>query len=287
MQTEDMNAPRLTIRLATSADKAPVLDFCATTWSHGDYVGAVWDDWLADPDSALLVGTLDGQPVALAHVQVTHDTVASAGWFEGLRVAPAQRGRGFGRQMLERSILEARQRGVTVLRLLTNHANVVMPVLLPRLGFVLCYTTTWYVARATDASLAPLETVAAVPAMPDPIQAPLLRATGGLYAEGWGFAAFTSERLHAHVAAGEVVCVPGCDGWAILKHDGETRRPALELVVGDVVGLMRGLRAHPLVQEHGEIAALLPIDSEAARLAQAAGYTAESYHLGVYALDLT
>lgn len=287
MQTEAMKQPLLTIRPATSADKAPVLAFCATTWDHGDYIDQVWDDWLAAPDSTLLVGTLNERPVALAHVSVQQ----GEGWCEGVRVDPAERGRGLGVAIMRACVDEARRRQAQVLRLLTSRANQAMQTILPRLGFAHCFDVSWLSAPALgpDALPGPLEVLppARLPELlRDLADAALLRATDGLYADGWSFATPTPTRLAAYLERGQVVAVPGCEGWAIVSDDGESDDTMIRLAVGDLPTLLRALRAHPLAVQNGEQRLFVPAGSPGAELALAAGYTADERAFGVYALAL-
>jgi GNAT superfamily N-acetyltransferase len=282
-----MKQPPLTIRPATSADKAAVLQFCGTTWEHGDYIHEVWDDWLADPESTLLVGALDDQPVALAHVTI-HE---GEGWCEGIRVAPAQRGHGFGREMRRACLDEAARHGATVARLLTSRANQAMQTLLPQLGFQLCFDAAWFRAPALaderpDRTPQAL-TVAQLPALlADLDDARLLHDTGGLYADGWSFATPTPARLRGHLERGEVIAVPGIRGWAIVQDDGESDDLMVALAAGDLEGLLYALRAHPHVRRRGELGLLLPLDGSVARLATGAGYTRGQNTFGVYATTL-
>lgn len=285
MQTEAMNPQPLTIRPATSADKAAVLAFCSTTWEHGDYIDEVWDEWLSDPDSTLLVGAQGAQPVALAHVTVQE----GEGWCEGVRVAPALRGQGLGRTMLHASVAEARRRGAHVLRLLTSRSNLAMQTLLPQLGFGHCFDATWFEASALDPaspawSATPL-TVAHLPLLLAGLaDSPLLRATGGLYADGWSFATPTPARLSEHLQRGQVVAVPGYAGWAILMDDGESDDPMIALAAGDLSALLPALRGHPLAVASGALRLFLPVSGIGADVATAAGYTAWDRAFGVYAL---
>lgn len=286
MQTEAMNQQPLMIRPATSADKAAVLAFCSATWEHGDYVHEVWDDWLTHPDSTLLVGTADGRPVALAHVIVQE----GEGWCEGVRVAPELRGRGLGRTMLRACIVEARRRGAHVLRLLTSRSNLAMLTLLPQLDFSHCFDATWFEAPAREPppgwAVVPLTASDLPQLLADLADTPLLRATGGLYADGWSFATPTPARLREHLQRGQVVSVPGCTGWAIVMDDGESDDPMIALASGDLGALLPALRAHPLAVANGALRLFLPATGSGADVATAAGYTSWDRAFGVYALAL-
>ena len=59
-------------RLATSQDKDYVLNFCKNTFSWGDYIDRVWDIWISEPNSILLVAEIENhikekKPIAIAH----------------------------------------------------------------------------------------------------------------------------------------------------------------------------------------------------------------------------
>jgi GNAT superfamily N-acetyltransferase len=277
-----MRVPLFTTRLATNGDKEQVLAFCAQTWEHGDYIADVWDEWLHDPRSSLLVGLLEQQPIALAHILV----VEGDGWFEGLRIAPPFRGRGFGRLMLTNSLVEAQRLGGTTLRLITRRTNEAMMSLLPQLGFKHCFDAAWFSAPfATGTEPEP------VPLSVDQLQhdlaaAPLLQDTGGLYADGWSFGRLTRHRLEQHLAAQQIVHVPGITGWAIIMLDGESDRPAVGVVTGDVPALLPALRAHPLAQRQGKMHSFVPLGSNSAHIAKLAGYEQRTGEFGVFAHPL-
>lgn len=276
-----MKQPKFAIRRATNADKQPVIAFCAATWESGDYIGAVWDDWIDNDRGALLVGTIDEQPVALAHV----DRDGDQAWFEGLRVDPAVRGRGLGRQMLLGSVDHARAEGARVLRLLTNRANQAMMRLLPQIGFAHCFDIQWYAAPPLDAPPPAPFAARAADLLRDRDRAPVLRETGGLYADGWSFWTPTAERMERHLDDGCGVRIEGA-GWAIVMSDGESDRQVIALLAGDTERLLIGLRSHSAARETGEIRIALPSDGPTARLAEQLGYTARPNRFGVYALLL-
>lgn len=275
-----MSKLALKIRPANSADKAEVLRFCAETWPGGDYIAEVWDDWAADPGSALLVGLDGATPVALAHVAVA----GGEGWFEGLRVAPELRGRGVGRQMVAASLDEVRRRGGQVVRLITNRSNAPMGALLPQLGFRRRFDAQWYGAAALPGpGMGPINRPAAA-LLAETDAASLLAETGGLYADGWSFVALTPERLARHLAAGEVVAAPA--GWAIVASDGESARMAVAFAAGDLAALYTALRAHPAALEQGEIRAFVPAGGAVEAAVRAAGFETRGHPFGVYECEL-
>src|SRR3989337_2096273 len=45
------------LRKAKSSDKNKVLEFCKTTFSWGDYISDVWDDWILEGNLLVLTET--------------------------------------------------------------------------------------------------------------------------------------------------------------------------------------------------------------------------------------
>jgi len=108
------------IRPAQPEDREPVVAFCKDTWSWGDYVEAVWDDWLHSPDGCLLVATIDGQQVGLVYMRMLTEDDA---WLQGLRVAPQFRRQGLATELNQAAVFEAMQRGAKYIRLIVSSEN--------------------------------------------------------------------------------------------------------------------------------------------------------------------
>jgi ribosomal protein S18 acetylase RimI-like enzyme len=199
----------LAVRGARPDDRDAVLAFCAQTWDDGDYIAEVWDGWLGDERGALLVGTLDGTPVALAHVHMVSEDEA---WLEGMRVDPAYRRHGFGRQMTSRALVAARELGASATRLLTSSDNVASQRLYARFGFV----EVAELVRFRAPALAP-EEVADIPRLAIPgeqdferiwtwlEQSNLAPLNGGLEVTDWHAEALTEPLLRGYLAAGQVL----------------------------------------------------------------------------------
>ncbi len=112
--------PQLEVRRAREEDREAVLAFCSQTWEWGDYIEYVWDEWLHDPQSALFVATMDGQPVGVANIRMLNATEA---WLEGMRVDPAFRQHGIASALFEAQITEALRRNALTARLITESTN--------------------------------------------------------------------------------------------------------------------------------------------------------------------
>lgn len=136
----------LDVRNARDEDRDAVLAFCARTFGdEGDYIGDVWDEWLADARGALLVGEADGRPIALSHVRMTAPDEA---WIEGVRVASEARRQGVARVMVSRSLVRSRELGATVARMFTGATNLASQRLFEGFGFRKVAELSYYVGAA-------------------------------------------------------------------------------------------------------------------------------------------
>ena len=203
----------LEVRPARPEDRDAVLAFCAHTWSDGDYIEYVWDDWIKeDNNGVLLVGLLDGQPVAINHMAMISDDEA---WLEGMRVDPAHRRKGFGRVLTSRALVAARERGASVARLITSSDNVASQGMMARFGF----DRVAEMVRFRGPALAPSDDAddaieIATPTRPGPddferlwewlVQSNLAPLTGGLEYFDWQARALTEPLLRGYLAAGQV-----------------------------------------------------------------------------------
>lgn len=105
-----------TVRTARHDDYDDVVELTSDVWPDrpmADYIPDVFDDWVdADgPDRKTLVVDVDGHAVGLCQAIVLTDTEA---WFQGMRVDPAHRGKGFGTMLTERLIDWAANAGASV-----------------------------------------------------------------------------------------------------------------------------------------------------------------------------
>ena len=108
------------------------MSFIKDVWGGHDYIPKVWDNWLEDPRGKMFVVEVDGVPVGMNRVRFLEDGSA---WFEGARVHPDYRGRGFGSMLGENSMKVARKRGVRVFRLTSGSHNRPAHRQIARIGF--------------------------------------------------------------------------------------------------------------------------------------------------------
>jgi ribosomal protein S18 acetylase RimI-like enzyme len=265
----------LEVRPAQPGDRDAVLAFCAHTWSDGDYIEYVWDDWLADDRGELLVGLLNGHPVAINHLQMVSDDEA---WLEGMRVDPQYRREGFGRILTSRTLVAARERGASVARLITSSDNIASQGMITRFGFVRVAEMVRYRGPVfTTDDTTPTATLAR-PGADDferlwewLEQSNLAPLTGGLEYGGWQARALTEPLLRGHLASEQVRLI---EEWgtiqalAIVTPQAEDTSdtsavPTLDVRYldgqADAIGrLALALRAEAAVEHYGRVELWLP-----------------------------
>jgi len=225
----------LEIRRARVEDREAVLAFCAHTWEDGDYIDHVWEDWLSDEAGPLLVGLLDGRPVALEKIRLTSPDQV---WLEGMRVDPDYRGRGIATCLFHHALDWARAHGARVARLATASNNEAVHRMVAEVGLQRVYNCPYYIAEEPLEGISP-ERLG--PHAEEEIWSSLRRWGGlarshGLYMDGWAWSPLTKDRLQGHLSAGQV--------WG-MRQGAELAALAIARVVshddeGVVVGLLDG-----------------------------------------------
>ena len=199
--------PDFEVRPARPEDREAVLAFCQQTWEWGDYLEYVWEEWLNNPQGKLFVATQDGQPVAVANMRMLNKTEA---WFEGMRVDPAFRQHGIASALSDAQMAEARYRGATTARLITESTNDAAIRLLERSSMIRIGAYTIYRAGAatipTKRSYALETPVLATPADLDEIidylnNSNIFPAIGGLYYQGFTAYTITKDLLLEKITA--------------------------------------------------------------------------------------
>jgi ribosomal protein S18 acetylase RimI-like enzyme len=221
-------------RPAREDDREAVLAFCARTWDDGDYIQYVWEDWLRDASGALLVATLDGRPVGLAHLRMMS---ADEGWIEGVRVDPEARRRGVARVLISRTLVTAHERGATVARYFTSSDNIAAQQLFNRFGFVRAAEVLHFTADALGADQREGEEIALTRAAEEDAAriwdwlegSNLAPLNGGLEIHEWAAQALTESRVREHLAAGRVWTLDELGALAALalveRVEGESDNP--------------------------------------------------------------
>jgi GNAT superfamily N-acetyltransferase len=185
---------KLTARAARPEDRAAVAAISAQIWDGEDYVPEVFDDWVADPRGEFTVFFEGEWLVAFGKVTELRD---GEWWLEGLRVDPAQQGRGIARQAHEYAVALADRVASGVLRFATGDYNVAVHHLAELSGFE--HVASFVVARAQarpGAGAAHFRPVSAtaLPAVRVCLQrSASLAAAGGLVEEWWSWQALLPQ----------------------------------------------------------------------------------------------
>lgn len=277
MRSDDI----LTIRSAQVQDRSAVFEFLDHIWDD-DYLELVWDDWLLDQEQPFLVAEWAGVPVGLARLGYLGQ---GEGWFQGLRVAEHMRGQGIGRQLLERCIALARERGDRSLRLMTGGGNIAMQRIAVAAGLRLELESAWL-------STLPLDEVAGLVSLPpdelprlldDLERSELVNRYDRLYATSWRYLVLNETRLAGHLERGEVLCLPRSDAWAIVVPNDEAW---LGYAVGtddELPPLLRAIRSHAW-QPGWTMRVLVPATSLLRTLLVGVGYTDEHHREHCYSI---
>lgn len=104
------------VRQARARDYDPIAAFTEETWDRfdGDYIPDVFEEWVESDDETqrtLVAVEEDDTPVGLVQAVLLSEYEA---WYQGMRVDPAYRNRGIGRDLAHASFDWSREQGATV-----------------------------------------------------------------------------------------------------------------------------------------------------------------------------
>lgn len=102
------------IRVATRDDAPRILKLVEHTWSWGDYIPSVLDDWLTQDNSRVFVCISGDELVGMVHLSVEG---RGLGWLEGARVAAHHRNKGIATMLANHVVEYASNMGLSRLRL--------------------------------------------------------------------------------------------------------------------------------------------------------------------------
>ncbi|MFC1950891.1 GNAT family N-acetyltransferase [Chloroflexota bacterium] len=233
----------LEIRDATKDDKDGILSFCRDTWDWGDYIELVWDDWLNDPEGKLIVGLLDGIPVAVVHIG-TYPT--GEGWIEGMRIDPKYRDKQIGTSLSNYCVSEMAKAGIRVARYMTASSNKPVQRISEKHGFKRfssCYVL-WAELAEGQHGLTKLPLDYADELWSYIEKSEVYKAGSGLYSIGWIYKELNKDRLHYHLERGELCTLAGgepLDAFAIISTSWLHKGPVIGYLDGKNVQSMGAL----------------------------------------------
>lgn len=158
-------------------DRAEILELTAHTWEHGDYIGHVFDDWVADA-KGIFLAIVDAENNKIAGIDKLTMLAPGEAWFEGLRIGEEYRGRGLASQVQRHMIEEAGRLGAKSIRLVTRNSNMPIHIAAYRDGFAQVGQVRPFNWQAQTESAARTETEAYILRRATPEEAPILY-------EGW------------------------------------------------------------------------------------------------------
>jgi ribosomal protein S18 acetylase RimI-like enzyme len=239
-----LSMPGVEMRAARPEDKEDVLAFCVNTWDWGDYIEYVWDEWLQDENGMLVVATVNGKPVGVAHFQMLTPKEA---WLEGMRVNAEYRNHGIAKAINDYMLVEAKKRGATVARLITESTNAPAISMLEHgshMHRVAAYAPykagplTEQPKRTYGLETPTLATEADIDDIIDYLNnSNIFPAIGGLYYSGFVAWEITREYIERKVAAQEVYILRRwnrLDGLAMIEH--REGRMGKDLFIGYIDG---------------------------------------------------
>jgi GNAT superfamily N-acetyltransferase len=201
----------LILRPARPDDRPAMERVCAQTFDWGDYIPRVWDDWLADEQSLVLVGEQGDSVVALSKITFqAPDQV----WLGGMRVHPDHRRRGIAGRFLDHSLDYARQRGARVVRLGTSQRNAPVQRMMARAGMTRVGSYVLWTAEPQPGGvslsfLSPQHSAQARAFLAD---SPVLAHTHGLYSFHWEWQELSAEHVARSLQDGQMAARFAADG---------------------------------------------------------------------------
>jgi GNAT superfamily N-acetyltransferase len=275
------------VRAARAEDKDAVIAFCSNTFSWGDYIPRVWDDWLNDPNGQLLVGVVNAQPVSVMHVTI-HGTMA---WLEGMRVHPDFRRQGIARVTEAEGRAWARARGCRVARLATSVKNLAAQAMLHLSGYSrIAQFNEW------ESEPMPGDLRARIPTENDWQQldalwhtAPMYEASRALLPDrNWHWTPLDERRWREHLRKGEVRHVANAFSIVITFDEHDWSMMSLCALVGDedaMYTLARAARDEAMYRGYPRLEAQIAEHPLANRALERAGFT-KSGGMFIYEIEL-
>jgi hypothetical protein len=290
-------------RPACETDREAVLSLANETPGDCRVTETVWEYWLADEQGEVTVGETDGELVVLGRVSVVG---AWEGWLALQRISPAHRQQGLSLALTTYQIERARKDELRVLRWAVSSANAAGQRAASKSGFhrvAVCgpLVSDHLCAGAPDLTVLTERHYSVIQNWLG--RSCILRASGGLFAQGARWEELTGKKMHALLAAGQVVGLTdesaGVAAFAILSpgvSPAEGAGLGEECRVGYVDGewrslqhLAMALRGFAAREDQPSIRVMLTAEPTLRGAFQAAGFREEqeSHDLWIFERLLT
>ena len=212
-------------RPATDADYDAVVEFTEQTWSDldvevADYLPDVYHEWIDGENRRTIVADAGDAIAGIAQVVMLSDW---EGWAQGMRVNPAFRGEGIGREINDRLFSWAREQGAAVVRNMVFSWNQAGLGQSRALGYEPVTEFRWLQPDPDAAAVADLDTYRGSPeaawtywttaAARDHLRGLALDPD-----ESWALRDLTRSMLESAAEEGRLVTVSGEDGTRGLSY---------------------------------------------------------------------
>lgn len=265
------------VRPAHAQDKESVLAFCQNTFSWGDYIANVWDDWLTNTSGQLFVASMAEQIAGIVHVALLNDRIA---WMEGMRVNPAFRRQGVAQTLDETARAFARERGCRLARLVTSVKNIAAQTMLERIGYQRVARFNEWDAEPLPGDFSPMRI--ATKNNVDGILAhwqssEIIRVSQGVAPNrDWRWTPIDAARLFKQIALGEVRVMP--NGFALLLtfDESDWNGVSIHALAGDddaMLAMARAIRAEAAYRGYAHVEGILVDYAPLNAAMENAGYT--------------
>jgi GNAT superfamily N-acetyltransferase len=218
-------------RPALRKDKDEVFELCSHIWDGGDYIPAVWEDWLADPDGLFGVAEMGGRVVGIFKLT----KFAEDEWYmEGLRVHPDVQGMGVAAHIHEYVLETWHCIGKGIIRLTTGSYNVKVHHMCERSGFTRIAEFIPYRAPCLmegESQFTPLNIEDATIAMDFILHNPIHQLSWGLINLGWVYANPQLKHIQKAINEGHAWWWKGRLGLLSIweDHEDDRQEPGIQL----------------------------------------------------------
>jgi hypothetical protein len=199
------------LRPADTSDIPAIKSLSEGIWGGGDYLPRIIGDWISE--GGVYVGLVHGAIVGVSRI---HKLADDEWWLEGLRIAVAHQGHGYGRDLHNLTLEELKRIGKGTVRFASADTNHSIPPALKsgfheilRLPFAFAELAHHHTVKHPWQTVLEGKQVSisneATPRVKDLLQTACQKDYNGLIRNGWEFYNYNIERLNSWLAQGVVL----------------------------------------------------------------------------------
>jgi GNAT superfamily N-acetyltransferase len=202
------------VRLAQSSDKEHVLNFCHNTFSWGDYIHEVWDNWV--DEGHVIIVDHDQIPISMAHAAFYHDEKMI--WIEGIRVNKNFRNNGIAQKMILHFEENAKSQEFKISRMLVASENEPSLTLAKKIGYQIISKWNYFSLESKQISQQNVTI-----SNPCQVDHQVLNTNDYHFIESWRWIPLTPERLKQLNSENKIFCQKNDDKITTLGIITESR----------------------------------------------------------------